>query len=185
MRLVNILIKDLTSEYDKSKMFTDESRYLYNPKQNKLLPRESCTYHRYLVSSPVYRGLFFIMKDAYYFQHDSNARNDPKIKALIRKYGIEGYGRYWIILEMLRESSNYKLEDEQYIWDALAEQMHCSVEEIKDFIKDCINIFKLFTQDDDFFYSAALLLRMTKLDNIREKRRNAAETRWQKESWDD
>lgn len=32
------------------------------------------------------------VKDCYYFPHDSNARSDPKIMALIQKYGIEGYG---------------------------------------------------------------------------------------------
>lgn len=122
-----------------------------------------------------------MLKDAYYFKHDSNARNDPKIKALINKYGIEGYGRFWIVIEMLRESSNYKLEDEEYIWDALAEQMKCSVAEVKDFIDDCSKKFRLFNQENGFFYSEALLTRMAKLDEIRQKRKYAAEVRWDKD----
>ncbi len=32
------------------------------------------------------------MKETYYFLHDYNARNDPKIPAMISKYGAEGYG---------------------------------------------------------------------------------------------
>ncbi len=32
-------------------------------------------------------------KDAYYFPHDCNARNDPKILALRSVFGAEGYGR--------------------------------------------------------------------------------------------
>lgn len=118
------------------------------------------------------------MKDSYYFKHDSNARNDPKIKALINKYGVEGYGRFWIVIEMLREASNYKLEDEEYLWYALAEQMHCTVEETKKFIDDCINCFKLFIQADGFFYSMALMARMEKLDELRQKRKHAADVRW-------
>ena len=51
------------------------------------------------------------MKDSRYFKHDANARNDPKIKALLNKYKMEGYGRYWIVVEMLREASHYRLED--------------------------------------------------------------------------
>lgn len=117
------------------------------------------------------------MKDAYYFKHDSNARHDPKIKALINKYGLEGYGRFWVIIEMLREASNYKLEDEQYIWDALAEQMKCNVIEVKEFVKDCTEVFKLFVQDDGFFYSASLLDRMIKLDEKRKKTKFAADYR--------
>ena len=121
------------------------------------------------------------MKDAYYFKHDSNARNDPKIKSLISKYGLEGYGRFWVVIEMLRESAHYKLEEEEYIWDALAEQMKCDVKEVKAFIKDCVEKFKLFIQEDGYFYSASLLERMIKLDEIREKRKRAAESRWDKD----
>ena len=118
------------------------------------------------------------MKDAYYFKHDSNARNDPKIKALMGKYGVEGYGRFWIILEMFRESNGYKLEDKKYLWDALAEQMHCSTSEVKTFIKDCADEFELFIQEDGYFYSPAFLQRMIKLDEIRAKRKDAADKRW-------
>lgn len=117
-------------------------------------------------------------KDSYYFKHDSNARNDPKIRALIQKYGLEGYGRFWIIIEILRESSKYKIETEEYMWYALAEQMHCTIENAQLFIKDCIEKFKLFTQEDGFFYSCSLLERMNKLDEIRAKRIRAAEDRW-------
>lgn len=120
------------------------------------------------------------MKDSYYFKHDMNARNDPKIKSLINKYGLEGYGRFWVIIEMLRESSNYKLEDEEYIWEALAEQMHCSSDAVRSFVDDCVNKFKLFTQEDGFFYSMSLITRMIKLDEIRAKRKRSADDYWKK-----
>lgn len=118
------------------------------------------------------------MKDAYYFRHDSNARNDPKIKALISKYGVEGYGRFWIVIEMLREAAHYKLEDKEYVWDALAEQMKCPIKEARNFIQDCVKKFELLVQEDGYFYSPSLLLRMIKLDEIRDKRKAAAEKRW-------
>jgi hypothetical protein len=114
------------------------------------------------------------MKDALYFKHDGNARNDPKIKALIKKYKIEGYGRFWVIIEMFRESNGYKLEDEEYIWDALAEQMQCETKEVKAFVKDCVEKFKLFVQEDGFFYSPSFIQRMSHLDEIRQKRSAAA-----------
>ena len=75
-------------------------------------------------------------KDAYYFKHDAYARHDPKIQALLKKYKIEGYGRFWIVVEMLRENACYKLEDKPYIWLSLAEQMLCSVEEAKKFVEE-------------------------------------------------
>ena len=38
-------------------------------------------------------------KDTFYFSHDYNARNDEKIKRLIRKHGMQGYGVFWSIVE--------------------------------------------------------------------------------------
>ena len=118
------------------------------------------------------------MKDAYYFKHDSNARHDPKIKALINKYGVEGYGRYWIIIENLRDQSNYKLNDKQYTWDALAQEFCCTSEKSKEFVKDCIEKFDLLEDGDGFFYSMSLMQRMQELDDLRLKRKHAADVRW-------
>ena len=41
------------------------------------------------------------MKKMYYFQHDYNARNDPKLQALIVEMGVAGIGIYWCLVEML------------------------------------------------------------------------------------
>lgn len=64
-------------------------------------------------------------KEAYYFSHDTNARNDPKILALRDNWGVEGYGIYWVLIEMLRESNDYKLPIKPYIWNASAMQRFC------------------------------------------------------------
>lgn len=121
-------------------------------------------------------------KDAYYFKHDYNARFDPKTKALINKYGMEGYGRWWVILEMFRETKGYKLEDKRYIWDALAEQMKCEIKDVKSFVKDCVEEFELFVQENGFFYSPSFLERMNQLDEIRQKRKLAAIKSWEHRS---
>jgi len=114
--------------------------------------------------------------DPYYFTHDANAASDPKIKAMIRKYGCEGYGRYWIVIEMLRTQAGYKIEDKPYNWDALAEQMHCTSDALALYIKDCIGVFELFIQDEaGFIYSQSLLKRMVHLDGVRAQRVRAAE----------
>ena len=107
------------------------------------------------------------MSDARYFTHDDNARHDPKIQALLKKYGLEGYGRFWVIIETMRASKGYKIKEKKYVFEALAEQMHCKIEEVKEFIKDCIEEFELFIKEDDFFYSESLITRMAKLDCLR------------------
>lgn len=47
-------------------------------------------------------------KDAYYFPHFSNARNDRKIRRTIKELGLEGYAIYFMLLEVLREQRDFK-----------------------------------------------------------------------------
>lgn len=121
------------------------------------------------------------MKDAYYFSHDSNARNDTKILAMRSDYGIAGYGMYWIIIETLRDESDYKLSLKPYTIKALAMQMNLDIETVNKFIDDCINQYELFEIDGDYFWSESLCRRMEKLDDIREKRKVAINKRWDKQ----
>lgn len=120
-------------------------------------------------------------KDSRYFKHDSNARHDVKIKSLINKLGIVAYGRFWILIEILRDSSFYRLEINDMAWEGMAEDMRCSVEEAKSFIDECVKR-ELLQQEDGFIYSISLLHRMDKLADLRNKRSIAgkagADARW-------
>ena len=48
------------------------------------------------------------MKDAYWLQHDSNAKDDPKCMLLIEDLGLEGYGVFWVLIEYLRDQPDYR-----------------------------------------------------------------------------
>lgn len=117
-------------------------------------------------------------KDARYFSHDSNARNDPKMIAMRQVYGIKGYGMYWVIIENLRDQSDYKLEMKNYIYIALSVQAGCEPEHTKQFINDCIVEFELFNCDDNSFWSNSLLRRMEMKDYKSQQSREAANIRW-------
>lgn len=117
-------------------------------------------------------------KDTYYFSHDSNARMDPKITDMTYDYGMNGYGMYWVIVEVLREETEYKLKNDKSTWRALAMQMHSRSEEVQEFINKCINEYKLFLTDDIYFWSKSLNERMEKVENIKQKRKDAANKRW-------
>lgn len=122
-------------------------------------------------------------KDAYYFSHDSNARHDPKILAMRADYDITGYGIFWTIIEMLRESEDYRLPYKKYIFKAIAMQVQSDAytsEKIHKFIDDCISEYELFDTDDEYFWSYSLLKRMDKKEELRQKRKEAAEKRWNK-----
>ena len=112
--------------------------------------------------------------DAPYFRHDANARHDPKIEAMIKKYKMEGYGRFWVIIETMRETRGYKITQKKYVLEALAEQMHCTIKELQDFLKDCIKEFELFVEEDGFIYSESLIERMAKLESLRAARQRGA-----------
>lgn len=113
-------------------------------------------------------------KDARYFTHDDNARHDEKNQALIRKYGMEGYGRFWVIIETMRATKGQKIKLKQYLLDSFAQQMQCTTEEVSKFIKDCIEEFELFVEDGEFIYSESLLERMAKLRYLREMKQRGA-----------
>ena len=95
-----------------------------------------------------------------YFSHDANARNDLKIKALRKKYKSAGYGDYWVIVELLRETAEYKLPLDEITYEAIADETNQDAGYVEEFIKDCINKYKLFDANKDFFWSNSLIARM-------------------------
>ena len=123
-------------------------------------------------------------KDAYFFSHDCNARNDPKILALRSVYGAEGYGVYFMLVEILREQPDYKLAVNKYIWSTLAMQMQVEASKLEQIINDCCTEFSengntLLVNDGKYLFSASLLRRMGKVDDISNLRREAAKKRWE------
>lgn len=105
-------------------------------------------------------------KDAYYFSHDSNARSDENILRLRVKYGWEGYGLYWAIVEILRESSDgrYCIKNIPSLNIALNTEKYPE-NFLHNFINDCIE-FELFTLKADKFYSNRLLRTIARFKEI-------------------
>ena len=119
------------------------------------------------------------VKETYYFSHDTNARNDPAILAMRSVYGSEGYGWYWMIVEILREQSGYKYKITGKYWcNALAMQMQCDRSTAEKFVHDCIHEFDLFACDDAHFWSASLIRRMAKKEEKSKQAKEAAKKRW-------
>lgn len=91
-------------------------------------------------------------KDTYYFSHDYNARNDEKIKKLIRKHKMEGYGIYWSIIEDLYNNSNILEVD----YEGIAFDYHSDSK----IIESIINDFDLFVVDENTFGSKSIERRL-------------------------
>lgn len=89
-------------------------------------------------------------KEAYYFSHDANARNDVKCIKLRRELGLEGYGIFWALIEILRESPEHKLPLASL--EDIAYDLHISKEKIEAVIMR----YDLFTLEQDQFFSMRL-----------------------------
>ena len=107
-------------------------------------------------------------KDAYYFPHDSNAKDDPKCVLLIEQLGMEGYGIYWMLIETLREQPDYIYPVANI--PALGRRYNTTAEKVKTVVCN----YGLFTvKDDKIFFSDSLNRRMLVLEEKRAKRSEA------------
>jgi len=109
-------------------------------------------------------------KDTYWFKHDSNARTDSKIVSLRREFGLEGYGLYWCLVEIIREETDYRL-DENRLNDMFFD-LHIDEKLGNNIVKKCISL-NLFKKVRGKLFSESLLKRMINWDEIRAKRASA------------
>jgi len=110
---------------------------------------------------------------AEYFSHDYDAREDEKIQNLIFKYGMEGYGIFWSIVELLYKNDGYMQSD----YPRIAFALHS----YRDIIESVINDFDLFKMHDDSFTSTSVLHRIKLRKGKSTTARKAAKIRWGKE----
>jgi hypothetical protein len=109
-------------------------------------------------------------KETFYFPHDYNSRTDPKIKKLLAKHGVAGYGIFWCLIEDLYNNANALPSD----CDSIAYDLHTQSETIKSIIYD----FDLFEINDKYFSSSSVHRRLNDRNSKSEKARESANYRW-------
>lgn len=116
-----------------------------------------------------------------YFSHDANARNSDMLLAVRIKHGAEGYGIYFMILERLREESDYTSSTN---YDVMAYDFRVDSEKIRSIVED-FGLFE-FNEDGSRFYSPDFNDRMEMKDKNAEKisiaATAAANKRWSKKN---
>jgi hypothetical protein len=108
--------------------------------------------------------------DTFYFSHDYTARSDEKIKQLIRRHGMTGYGIYWAIVEDLYQNANALRID----CDGIAYDLRADCEMVRSVLFD----FELFVHDGGKFGSHSVQRRLDQRNEKSKKARESASYRW-------
>lgn len=94
------------------------------------------------------------MKDSHYFPHYYNSRNDDKILQLRLKFGAEGYGLYWMLLESMAENSEGGLSGG--LIGGLSLGFNTPVKKLTELVNFCIKI-GLFVKVKDGFSAKRII----------------------------
>ena len=113
-------------------------------------------------------------KDTFYFSHDYNSRNDIKIKKLISKHGLLGYGVFWAIIEELYNNANALPTD----YETIAFDLRTNENIVQSIVCD----FDLFVFDSTTFGSMSVQKRLEERDSKSVKARESANKRWAKDA---
>ena len=106
-----------------------------------------------------------------YLQHQSNSFTDIKIIKMRSKLGIESYGIFWALLELLFNEENKLCIDD---YSVLAFSLQCDTDKLKQVIED----FDLFIIEDGCFYSRRLNNHIEEINNKSNKAKENASKRW-------
>lgn len=112
------------------------------------------------------------MKETFYFSHDYSTRSDEKIKLLIRKHGMLGYGVFWSIIEDLYLNANALRTD----YEGISYDLRID----ENIVKSIINDFDLFVINDGFFGSESVERRISERNDKSVKARKSAISKWEK-----
>lgn len=112
-----------------------------------------------------------------YFPHDSNARNSDKLIPVRMKYGAEGYGIYFMILERLRDENNYMSVVD---YNVIAFDLRVDTSKVKDIVEN-FGLFA-FTKNSECFYSESFNKRM-EIKDVKSKKRSEAGKKGAEKRW--
>lgn len=79
-----------------------------------------------------------------WFKHEYHTRNKKKLAALLYEEKSRGYGLFWIIVEMLYESSAKAMQLDEATYISIVQQSGEPREYVEGFIERCLDRWKVF-----------------------------------------
>lgn len=112
-----------------------------------------------------------IKDNADYFSHDASMRDDPKIKALRRKFRHEGYSIWNMLLESITDADNFRFVID---YEIMGGDYDIEPDRLKEIVMYCVNLGLLqYSAETSVIWSKNLDNRMTALLSKRKRNRNA------------
>ena len=105
-------------------------------------------------------------KDAFFFRHDCNAFSDPKMQRMVMANGLEGYGFYFLCLEMMRNEKDYMIDNDPKV---ISFHTRLDVKTVERLLQDSVK-YLLFSVDGDKLLSESFLNRMQLMDEVRNRK---------------
>lgn len=116
-----------------------------------------------------------IKNNADYFSHDADMRNDPKIKALRRKFGLGGYAIWCMILEYLTDQEHFRFQVSDINIELMSGDFDVEPAHIKEVMEYCF-IVGLLQIENEMVMSSRLVERLQPVLSKRERRKTTSET---------
>lgn len=109
------------------------------------------------------------MKSAYWFRHDANAHEDPKLLALLANEGFAAYGRWWLTLEYMRAQNEYCIGKDKLSTAALAHLLHLTVDDCGAWLYRLVKDYGLLRSNAKAYYSSRLQRDMEHVTRVSEQ----------------
>ena len=106
--------------------------------------------------------------NASWFYHDTDMRNDIKVKALRRKFGLEGYAVYNCLLEMLSAADCFQIPFMEPDKELIAADLDIDSSRLSEIVQYCVKV-ELLTIANGVLTCDALRRRFGRLIAIKER----------------
>lgn len=112
--------------------------------------------------------------NAQYYPHDTDMRNDAKIKVIRKTHGATGYAVWAMLLEVLTDSDNYRIKVDELTIDLLAADFDLPAETLAEILASFRRL-KLIQYTEKEIFAPGLFPRMEPLEAKRARKRAWAE----------
>ncbi len=104
----------------------------------------------------------------HWFPHENNSLTQRHLKAMRSEHGMQGYGCWWGLLEILNQQDGYKLDiTDAYAINELADDLRIDVGFMQRFVDDCLHKYHLLESDGQYLWSPAMITLMQPLEEKR------------------